>query len=251
MSLHLKVNYRTILEIQFVTKEYLHLGESKNIDIHGPDYPIIKLSNGKPFIPGSSIKGAIRAEYGRLLRGLSANDLTKLIGYKKVDTDDDAKKDLLDMDTAKVSEYIINNIRSQGTKIGMLDLLFGFEFFASPTVFSDAKLATQDERELIRNRTHVSIDVNTDSAKQHAKLDLEAVEPDTTFVGKIIYTSLDYGVNPPSPVDKAFDVMKGWLNGLELLVGGWKSRGYGLVEVKVMREKKLTPQEIIGGEGKT
>ncbi|WP_160164891.1 RAMP superfamily CRISPR-associated protein [Candidatus Acidianus copahuensis] len=248
----MKINYRTILDIQFETKEYLHLGETKGLDISESDLPVIKLPNDKPlpFIPGSSIKGVIRAEYGRLLRGLSGNDLAKLIGYKKVDTDDTTKKNFLTLDTTKVSEYVLENIRKQGTNVGILDLLFGSEFFASPTVFSDAKLSSKEEREFIRNRTHVSIDVNTDSSKPGAKIDLEAVEPETTFTGKIIYSSLDYGVESPSPVDKAFDIMKGWLSDLELLLGGWKSRGYGLVEVKVIKESKLTPQEIVGG-GKT
>lgn len=55
--------------IKKIKKEYtikvltgLHIGgSSENVEIGGIDNPVIKLGNGKPYIPGSSLKGKIRS----------------------------------------------------------------------------------------------------------------------------------------------------------------------------------------------
>ncbi|WP_054846522.1 RAMP superfamily CRISPR-associated protein [Sulfuracidifex tepidarius] len=60
MELHAAIKYREVVEFQLESKEFLRVGGVPGADIAEPDLPVIKGADGKPFIPGSSIKGVIR-----------------------------------------------------------------------------------------------------------------------------------------------------------------------------------------------
>lgn len=58
----MKLRYQIILEGKIVTKTGLMIGTGREaFEIGGVDNPVIKDPNGKPYIPGSSIKGKMRA----------------------------------------------------------------------------------------------------------------------------------------------------------------------------------------------
>ena len=53
---------KTIIKGKIVTETALHIGGTRaGVDIGGVDNPVIKDQDGKPYIPGSSLKGKIRS----------------------------------------------------------------------------------------------------------------------------------------------------------------------------------------------
>lgn len=62
----------------------LHIGgSSENVEIGGIDNPVIKLGDGKPYIPGSSLKGKIRSllEQSKGAKEVGGNsEINKLFG---------------------------------------------------------------------------------------------------------------------------------------------------------------------------
>lgn len=62
---------RWILKGKIRTLTSLHVGRGRGEKEAGePDLPVVKFPDGKPYIPGSSLKGAIRSELDRLTKGL-------------------------------------------------------------------------------------------------------------------------------------------------------------------------------------
>ena len=65
---------KVILKARIIAKTGLHIGGSKSgIEIGGVDNPVIKDHEGKPYIPGSSIKGKMRTLVEKA-EGLAIND---------------------------------------------------------------------------------------------------------------------------------------------------------------------------------
>ncbi|QGA53956.1 hypothetical protein GFS03_04870 [Sulfolobus sp. E5-1-F] len=249
--LHASLNYRRVVSFEMHTIEFLRVGESKVIDIGSPDLPILKIKEQKggsirykPIIPGSSIKGAVRSEYSRVLSGLPEDTLKSLFGYSKLFTEKDLKSNY---DSYEIFNIIVNSMTNkENNEVGLLDLLFGSDFFASPTIFTDAIVSNEAE-EYIGERYHIRIDVDRDAVMENSLLNVEAVYPGTRFTFKIIYNSLDFGVKDESPVDKAFNVLvSSFLDNREMFLGGFKSRGYGLVRLKKIDDRKFTPEELVG-----
>ncbi|AWR98080.2 hypothetical protein DFR86_11400 [Acidianus sulfidivorans JP7] len=243
--LHNSLKYRQIVSFKIETLEFLHVGETKAIGIESADLPIMKITeNGKfkPIIPGSSIKGAIRNEYSRVLSSLSSQKLKELFNYTKLFTDENLKEET----SEKIREIILNSIKNEG-KVGLLDLLFGSEFFASPTIFTDAHIQNNLE-EYVTERYHIRIDPDRDAVMKNALVEVEAAYPGLEFAFKIIYNSLDFGLgNVETPVDKAFNNLIEFLDGREMFLGGFKSRGYGLVRLKKENDLLLKVEDLIGG----
>ncbi|AEE93258.1 CRISPR-associated RAMP-motif protein, Csm3 [Acidianus hospitalis W1] len=240
--LHSSLKYKRIVTFEIEPEEFLHIGDTKGLQIGGADLPIIKIGN-KPIIPGSSLKGAIRNEFSRTVSGLSENKLKQLFGYTKLFTDN-IQDILKEQDTRQIAEMIKNSLNGKDSKIGLLDLLFGSEIFASPTIFTDGLPVTQTE-EYVTDRYHVRIDQDRDVAKKGNLVDVEAVYPKIKFEFKIIYNSLNYNTTDPSPVDKAFDYLVKFLDKSEILLGGWKSRGYGLVKLTKKNDETINLDNLL------
>jgi len=243
--LHSSLNYRRIVKFTIEPEEFVHVGYTRGLELGEVDLPIIKV-NGKPIIPGSSLKGAIRNEFTRVLSSLPSEKLMEMFGYPKLITDN-IQEILKNSDSKDIVNKIIESIKNpQGATIGLLDLLFGSEIFASPTIFTDA-FPIEEKEEYSTIRYHVRIDINKDAAMRGALVIMEALNPDVKFEFRIIYNSLDYGVKQ-SPVDKTFDYLVKFLDGREMLIGGWKSRGYGLVKIVKKEDKVLKIEDLLKGE---
>jgi len=232
---HSSLKYRRIAQFLIQPEEFLHIGHARGLELERADLPIIKVNN-KPIIPGSSLKGAIRNEFARVLSGLPQEKRASLLGYTRLFTE---KQDIMkNYESKQIVDEIKKSLSDPNSQtIGLIDLLFGSEIFASPTVFTDA-LPIEVKEEYSTIRYHVRIDIDTDAVKKGNLVEIEAVNPHVVFEFKIIYNSLDYGIKE-NPVDKAFDHLIKFLNNREMLLGGWRSRGYGLVKLSLKKDDTL------------
>lgn len=185
----------------------LHVGgNSDNVEIGGVDNPVIKLSDGKPYIPGSSLKGKIRCllEQEAGAREVGGNDsINELfgIGHKN---------------NPKPSKIIFR------------------DFYLTDESINKLKESDYLPMPYTENKSENSINRVTGKAKDPRQT--ERVPAGVTFQGEIILNVWD------SDNEENF---KNMLNkGINLLendyLGGNGSRGYGQVKFTVVNTNKLS-----------
>ncbi len=232
---------RIIATITISTLEDLHVGSERELALSGTDSPIHLDPDGNPLIPGSSIRGVFRSHFTRLLQAIhdSADPaLLQLLDNLVPTTDRDTEKAFQKADESGKDKIF--------EKIGIIDRLFGISGFASPLRITDAICVSNTD---IRHRVHVSIDVGTGKAKKNALIDLEAVGVDSRFEFKMIYDHLS---DPRMHIaNKMFYVLLNQLsqtNGMEFFLGGWKSRGYGLCQLRLEKLEIFTLDDLLLGK---
>ncbi|WP_054846521.1 RAMP superfamily CRISPR-associated protein [Sulfuracidifex tepidarius] len=176
-----------------------------------------------------------------MLSSIPPQKLKEIIGIEKaVGKEEEIIELQKEKDTNSLLVEVEKSINGdKDAKLGVIDLLFGSHFFASPLLFTDAQV----DNGAVKSRFHVSIDLDREVAKTGALVELEAVEPGSKFIGKMIYNSIDTGNS--SQIDRAFEILKSTLNKTEIFIGGWRSRGYGLCEFSIINSKKYTPIDLI------
>ncbi|MEM0214502.1 MAG: RAMP superfamily CRISPR-associated protein [Archaeoglobaceae archaeon] len=236
--MHEALKARNVLECSLKTLSPLHVGSEKTLGF-GVDNPIVKVKrkeNGEereiPVIPGSSIRGVLRAHFYRLAR---SGALSKFEWFKVLQEE----LEKFERDFAKCSE--VEKIRNVKEKLGTLEKFFGISGLASPLKITDAEPIDFKTG----SRTHVRIDPKKDRAEKRKFFTVEFVEG--IFKFKIVFDELseDY-----EDVNRFFNEVfcKTLKNGLEIHVGGMRSRGYGFCELKVERILRYTAEGLAFGK---
>ncbi|MHA1339633.1 MAG: RAMP superfamily CRISPR-associated protein [Promethearchaeota archaeon] len=227
------VNKRIIMTIEIRNDEDLHVGSEKEISISKVDLPILKSKNGQPLIPASSIKGVLRAYFSRIINNLSDTDAQRY-NLKKTPSN------LSELEKEFTKEENFQNKISFIEKLGTIDKLFGISGLAANIIITDARYFTKENDQLpIRNRKHVKMDLNTDTNEN--LFDLEAVIDNSAFECKIIYDEIgDQLYNDVNYfIKEIFIPLLERNEGLELWIGGMKSRGYGHCTMKLKDKKEV------------
>ncbi len=221
----LRARYRITGHIVMDTA--LHIGGRRDPSV-ATDNPVVRDGVGRPFIPGSSLKGAFRAAVERLVPniphlrtcGLSdapdacANRLRQELKDRKNIPEDELLEILICIlcDTCRT---------------------FGTTHLASVALFHDAPIS-----EVWRNlpevptqiRDGVGIDRDSERAREGIKYDFEVVPPQTSF---------DFALTLENPTERDLGLvalgLQEFMAGM-IPLGGIRSRGLGrchLEEVKV------------------
>lgn len=231
--MHEALKNRYVLDCTIETISPLHIGSEKALGL-GIDNPIVKVKRkGKdlPVIPGSSIKGVLRAHFYRLANSSAFNNL----GFFKVlegNLEDFEREFSRKKEKEKLEEF---------KKLGTLEKLFGISGLASPLKITDAEPLEFS----IGTRTHVKIDAEKDRAERGKLFTVEYVEGKFKF--KIVFDELK---NDYDDVNSFFREIfyRSLKNGLEIHFGGMKSRGYGLCLIKVDKAWKYTAEGLAVGK---
>lgn len=198
----------------------MRIGSGKSTDAIGTDLPVIKDSFGKPLIPGSSFKGAMRSRLESFLRAVDerfAKDPSSLIGEDY---------------TAAIRQYkqsYENNDMALSTALIRLadpvSRIFGAPWLAGKLQVRDLPVVPSAWFGQYQERDGVVIDRDTETAGN--KYDFQVVPAGTTFEFK-------------AAVENAQE----WELGLIMLglqqfeqaqvpLGGGRSRGLGVVQLTV------------------
>ncbi|MFN3384497.1 MAG: RAMP superfamily CRISPR-associated protein [Archaeoglobaceae archaeon] len=231
--MHEALKNRYVLECTIETISPLHVGSEKTLGF-GVDNPILKVKrNGKelPVIPGSSIKGVLRAHFYRLA---NSGALGKFGFFKFLEGD-------LENFEREFSKKKENEKLEEFKKIGTLEKLFGISGLASPLKITDAEPLEYT----VGTRTHVKIDPEKDRVEKGKLFTVEYVEGKFKF--KIVFDELK---NDYDDVNEFFREIfyKSLKNGLEIHFGGMKSRGYGLCSIKVEKAWKYSAEGLAVGK---
>jgi CRISPR-associated RAMP protein (TIGR02581 family) len=177
------------------------------------DLPVIKDANGRPFIPGSSLRGAVRAHIERIVRAFepsvgNGRGALDPIDVRKYDSLYDGK-----------SEEQIFEVSSR------VDQVFGSPKLASRVRFTDLPLLTEGAEPELRDS--VAIDREKESVAN--KYDFEAMPAGVRFGLEIVAENLD---------DHELGLLLLGIRELErgnIRIGGFKGRGLGVVLLENVR----------------
>ena len=171
----------------------VRIGAGKSLSIMESDLPVVKNSNGKPVIPGSSLKGFFRGQLQKIL--------------------------LMKMQNREVDRLL-------------KEIFGGTEENDRASAIFFHEMEMQEGR--IAERKHIAIDPEKGSVKN--LFEVECVMDGAVFKGRILSAR---NLNP-----KALGLLKTVIDlsnlGLGRL-GGFKSRGYGEVEIKVDEIRLIFP----------
>jgi CRISPR-associated protein Csm3 len=196
------------------------------------DAPLMRTREGSPYIPGSSLRGAIRSEMERILTGIqkpgehlscvlfSDDDcnvkIRKLLkGSKKED-----KKEISDGDLAKLAE----------SDLCALCKLFGASIFASRLIIEDA-YPMQNKEQLsskLAVRDGIGIDRDTGTTVEGAKFNYEVMETGPEFE----FTMQIENISGHSNKDRMLiNLILGLLK-QGIYIGGKRAAGLGKIQLK-------------------
>ena len=189
-----------------VLQTALHIGGGDTI-LGASDSPVVRSPDARPFIPGSSLKGAFRSTVEKFaatleLKNMERDALDLSSGWIKEFNDRRTKEDWDE-------EQTIEEVEKHWPVTGML---FGTPHTASHISFSDAYLRDEQDA-VIQRRDGVAIDRDSERAMDGLKYDYEVVPSTLRFGFQVLLEN-------PSSTDVSLTCM-----GLAELLDGFFSLG--------------------------
>jgi CRISPR-associated RAMP protein (TIGR02581 family) len=217
----------------------LRISAGRSSEPIGSDLPVIKDSLGRPLIPGSSFKGALRSRLESFLRGIHPNLAEDPASFTTPEKDRTIK--------ALKKEHEQNDLNLTTDLINMTDLvsrLFGAPWLSSKFQVRDLTVKPDAWFGQYQERDGVAIDRDTETAANGKLYDFQVVPAGTPFEFRVI-------------VENAKDCELGLLMiGLhqfeteQIPLGGGRSRGLGVVRLNIddvwwIDYPEDKPQELI------
>lgn len=231
---------RTVISAVLRMETALSVGSRSSLEPTGTDMPVIKRPDGLPFIPGSSIKGVVRAEAERVLRAINRRpDLWACDIFESSCV------------TSEEKDSILNNVREkeEAEKLFTQQLwdkscavcrLFGSQWIASRLAFKDAFLCNQDSLLVVTQiRDGVGIDRDTGAAKEGIKYDFETVSPGAEFSIEILAENVDIW-----EIGFLLTILRSWQEG-RLAVGGKSTRGPGWGTLNITSIRRVDKENLL------
>ncbi|WP_414529750.1 CRISPR-associated RAMP protein Csx7 [Nodularia chucula] len=225
--------FKNRLEITGVltTITALRISAGRSTEPIGSDLPVMKDALGKPLIPGSSFKGAMRSRLESFLRGIVGND-RKLVANPAVE----AEWSITSKEMNKLKDSCDNDESLTREILNHTDLvshLFGSPWIASKFQVRDLTVLPETWFGQYQERDGVAIDRDTETAADGKLYDFQVVPAGTQFEFKAV-------------VENATEWELGLLMiGLhqfeteQIPLGGGRSRGLGVVKLNINKMRWL------------
>ncbi len=217
------------------TKTAIRVGAgSETHDPVSTDLPIVKDTRGKPYIPGSSLKGVVRSRLEQLVRTMEIPREQDEQSHRQVEWDGRSACDPLDHDRCCVTKDVVEAARNRNPNGWPREIyqrscricrLFGSQWIAGKVSIADL-YPTSDTAVLSELRDGISID--RDKGTVSNKFDFEVVSVGSTFLFDAVGENLDSDTHEAGLLLLTFEELKTGM----LRVGGFKSRGLGVVELR-------------------
>jgi CRISPR-associated RAMP protein (TIGR02581 family) len=226
--------FKNRLEITgtLTTVTALRISAGRSTEPIGSDLPVIKDALGRPLIPGSSFKGALRSRLESFLRGIVGSD-RKIVANPAVNDE----WSLTATELSEFKEKILKNVKQEEKEDRLNDFilsntdlishLFGSPWIASKFQVRDLTVQPDAWFGQYQERDGVAIDRDTETAADGKLYDYQVVPAATPFDFKAV-------------VENAHDWELGLLMiGLhqfeteQIPLGGGRSRGLGVVKLEI------------------
>jgi len=214
---------RTIFEGEIETLTPLHVGSGRPElgEERGVDLPVLRDVKDVPYVPGSSLKGKIRAEAERIARTLGYTICTP--------------PDVADMCGSKATRE--EDLCIMCKIFGTASVKGGISR-ASKVKFRDAYPSSSIEAMI--TRTGIALDRETGSVRPGALYTVEGVPKGTVFELEIVAENL---------TDEEKKLLKAALKSVEdSSLGGQSTRGFGKVKFVINQARIRTAKYYVGEE---
>lgn len=203
---------RLIVECEIRTLSDLHIGGHESSAPGDVDMAVIRDSGGYPIVPGSSLKGVLRSEMERLLKGLGREACTP------------------------------DDLCPKGEECTVCHLFGGKELAASIRV----RDAITDSKKTL-SRDGVRIDRRTRKVAGVAKYTIEVVPKGTVFRGVITIENPKIDEFEYAKLGALLGTIR-FFNATARSLGGGVSRGFGEVLVVPTKVMEITAKNYLEGE---
>lgn len=222
-ELHSRHRFRATLELE--TPLRLSSGRASP----ATDAPLMRDRAGRPFVPGSSLRGALRSQVERILAAVGSAAGLRSCTLFTEDDGDDACPTV----SRPKQDHILEIEREEGDDAALLYLedhlcdlckLFGSPVYASRLVIEDVYPTDQgDLRDRLLVRDGVGIDRDTGRAAENVKFDFEVLDPGSNPLELALRMEVE---NLTATDRKLLQAVFGLLQE-GLAVGGKRSAGLG------------------------
>ena len=244
---------RYIFKGQLVMETALHIGGGR-VTLSSSDSPVMLTPDQKPFIPGSSFKGALRSTVEKIVPGLPGFSSCALIELN----DDELKatrerqRDLTICPTVRQREITRQRRQAPGNMEEILNdlcdtcLLFGSPFAAARLNVNDLYMPKEEWSGVLQIRDGVAIDRDSETAKDRLKYDFEVVPASATFDLEIVLENAT-----PKDVQLICVGLSEFVHGFGT-IGGKRSRGLGVgrLDKLLVSALELTGEDVSLEEGR-
>ena len=228
----------------------LHIGSGRSAAVNESDNPVVKDFFGRPYIPGSSLKGAIRAVAESLLRGIGSTtawacDPLEAPCPRPPDDFEPGLKDRRRERERHWSRIVASwDLERQLEGSCTACRLFGSRLFASKLTVPDLAVEGRWNPRHLQYREAGAIDRESETAADAHRLEFEVVPPGTAF-------RMELAVDNPAevPADEiglllaAIDALdQGWQT-----LGGKRAFGLGRVAVRLNDARTVTADQLLAG----
>ncbi len=176
-------------------KTALHIGGGR-VTLSSSDSPVVLTPDQKPFIPGSSFKGALRSTVEKIVPNLPGLWTCALIELDEDGLKEERKQGKEICSTARQGE-ITQEKRDHPERAPTIQKqaldglcstcrLFGSPFTAARLNVNDLYMPKEEWRGVIQTRDGVAIDRDSEKAKDRLKYDFEVVPASATFDLEIV-----------------------------------------------------------------
>jgi CRISPR-associated RAMP protein (TIGR02581 family) len=250
----IELRNRYLFEGRLVMQTALHIGGGR-VTLSNSDSPIVLTPEGKPYIPGSSFKGALRSTIEKLVPNLPDPAKLRSCGLLELSeyTINDMKREDLDkmcptIRQRDIQKRLQNATPQQAEKItkAIYDKLchtcrlFGSPYAASHINVNDLYLAKDDKKEdewsgVVQVRDGVGIDRDSETAKDGAKYDFEVVPSNAVFALSI---TLENATEEDLQLELVSVGLSEFVHGFGM-IGGKRSRGLGACRLTGLKVSSL------------
>ncbi len=195
----------------------LHIGGGRDT-LTTTDSAVMKYIDDRPFIPGSSMKGAFRSAVERVSASLTKVRSCGL--FAKNDTLCPTSQGL-GADVTKADDEVLDKLCASCR-------LFGSPYMAGKVRFSDLQVIQATWAGLTEVRDGVGIDRDSECAVDRIKYDYEVVPSETEFEFRLVVENPDEGKNELALVAIGLRELEAGM----IPIGGIRTRGLGRCRLK-------------------
>jgi CRISPR-associated RAMP protein (TIGR02581 family) len=227
----------------------LRIGAGSSRDVSGPDLPVVQDTLGRPYIPGASFKGVLRACAESLLRGLqpyvSRTSQEPLFTCMSVSKSDDGETYVWpDGYRGYLTAGTVTYMKEREFR-NQLDALnralynrscwacraFGAPWLASPLLVKDLPLDETSWAGHLGMRDGVGIDRGTGAAREKLRYDFQVAPAGTRFACQMVIDGAG-----EAEIGLILLALEAMANGL-VPIGGAGSRGLGRIALEMDWER--------------
>jgi CRISPR-associated RAMP protein (TIGR02581 family) len=227
-----------------VCESAVHVGTGAAGALAPTDMPVARDGHGRPYLPGSSLRGALRAGVEALLRGLDRSGLRVCDPFQRSPGDGMSCSERVNRARKQRQELTEEeSFRLAWDESCAVCQLFGHSFLASRVRLADLPLVPRQDEVVTYSRDGVGLDRDLRTAARGILYSFEALPSATRFGLRIEFENA-------APHEMGL-----LLIGLDLFgeglatVGGKSSRGLGLARVTDLAIVRRTPADFFAGSG--